>query len=157
MATMAMSAPGATFRHHPISCFAAGFLSVMVFQMGAWAILYALGILPNPPFSYNATKPFGVPQIWSWAFWGGAWGLVFGIVERWFPQGPGYYLAAFVFGALACSLALWFIVFPLKGLPMAAGWKPVMMLIHLGLHGAFGLGLALLLTYRDGRLQVLRA
>ena len=156
MTTVAMGAARATFRHHPASCFAAGFISVMIFQMGCWALLYALGAIPSPPFSYNPTKPLGVPQIWSWAFWGGVWGVVFGVAERWFPKGPMYYLAAFAFGAVAPTLALWFIVFPLKGMPLAAGWKPVPMLIHVLMHGVFGLGVGVLLTYRAGRLQVLR-
>jgi hypothetical protein len=125
--------------------------------MAAWAILYALGIIPRPPFSYDPTKPFGVPQIWSWAFWGGVWGLVYWVAERWFPEGPMYYLAAFIFGAIGPSLALWFIVFPLKGLPLAAGWNPATMLVHLVLHGCFGLGIALVLSYRDGRVQAVRA
>ena len=157
MTVMTLSSSTAGFRHHPLSCFAAGFISVFVFQMAAWAILYALGMIPNPPFSYAPTKPFGVPQIWSWSFWGGVWGLVFGLVERWFPQGPRYYVAAFLFGATATVLVLWFIVFPLKGLPVAAGWKPLTMLSHVIMHGCFGLGVGLLLTYRDGRLQMLRA
>jgi hypothetical protein len=52
---------------------------------------------------------------------------------------------------------LWFIVFPLKGIPIAAGWKPLTMLFHVIMHGCFGLGIGVLLTYRDGRLQMLRA
>src|SRR5437870_10304215 len=63
MTTATLSTVAAGFRHHPISCFAAGFISVLVFQMGAWGIMYALGMTPNPPFGYAPTKPFGVPQI----------------------------------------------------------------------------------------------
>jgi hypothetical protein len=147
----------AGFRHPPLSCFAAGFISVLLFQMAAWSVLYALGMTPNAPFGYAPTKPFAVPQIWSFAFWGGLWGLVFGYVERWFPQGPMYYVAAFLFGAIAPVLVLWFIVLPLKGIPVAAGWKPMTMLFHVIMHGCFGLGIGVLLTYRDGRLQMLRA
>jgi len=157
MTTLTLSNAAAGFRHDPLSCFAAGFISVLVFQMGAWAVLHLLGLLPIAPFAYAPTKPFGVPQIWSWAFWGGVWGLVFGLVERWFPAGPKYYLAAFLFGAIATVLVLWFVVFPLKGLPVAAGWKPLTMLAHVIMHGCFGLGVGLVLTYRDGRLQMLRA
>src|SRR6266566_3380106 len=76
MTTATLSTVAAGFRHHPISCFAAGFISVLVFQMGAWAIMYALGMTTNAPFGYAPTKPFGVPQIWSFAFWGGVWGLI---------------------------------------------------------------------------------
>ena len=73
------------------------------------------------------------------------------------PRRPDVLFAAFVFGATAPVLVLWFIVFPLKGVPIAAGWKPLTMLFHILVHGCFGLGLGVLLTYRDGRLQTLRA
>src|SRR6266498_2258501 len=93
MTITTLGTAAASFRHHSLSCFAAGFISVLVFQMGAWAIMYALGMTPNAPLGYAPTKPFGVPQIWSFAFWGGVWGLIFGSVERWFPEGPVYYVA----------------------------------------------------------------
>jgi len=157
MTTTLLGTAAAGFRHHPLSCFAAGFISVVVFQMGAWAIMHALGMTPNAPFGYAPTKPFGVPQIWSFAFWGGVWGLIFGSVERWFPEGPLYYVAAFLFGAIAPVLVLWFVAFPLKGAPVAAGWSPMIMLFHVIMHGCFGLGIGLQLIYRDGRLQMLRA
>jgi hypothetical protein len=98
-----------------------------------------------------------VPLIWSYAFWGGVWGLVYGAVERYFPEGILYYVVAFLFGAIVVDLVLWFVVFPLKVRPMAAGWNATEMLKHVFVHGCFGLGLGLLLTYRDGRLQMLRA
>jgi hypothetical protein len=67
---------GAWFRYSPISLFAAGFISVLVFQMGALAILNAFGFTPATPFAATRTWPLGVPQTWSWAFWGGVWGLL---------------------------------------------------------------------------------
>jgi hypothetical protein len=139
-------AAGGLLRYHPIVLFVAGALAVLVFQMGTVAILHAFGQVP-PPFSYAASKPMGVPQIWSWAFWGGVWGLVYGAVEQRFPKGPLYYLAAFVFGAIVPTLVLWFVVFPLRGAPMAAGWEAKRMIIHLINHGMFGLGIALLLKW----------
>jgi hypothetical protein len=132
------------FRYHPIVLFVAGAISVLVFQHGTIAIMHALG-LTDPPFAYRATKPMGVPQIWSWAFWGGVWGIVYGALEQRFPKGPAYYLTAFLFGAILPTLVLWFVAFPLQGRPMAAGWNPTRMIIQVILHGAFGLGIALLL------------
>jgi hypothetical protein len=155
MTTTTLGTAAAGYRHHPLSCFAAGFIAVLVFHQGAWAILHAFGAFP-PPFPYQASQPFGVPMIWSYAFWGGIWGLVYGAVERYFPQGVMYYVTAFLFGAILTDLVLWFVVFPLKGQPMAAGWNVIEMLKHFFLHGCFGLGIGLLLTYRDGRLRMLR-
>src|SRR5688500_18293957 len=106
MSTMSVAKGGGLLRHNVLVLFAAGFLSVLVFQAGFSAILHALGFIPNPPFGYGATKPLGVPAIWSFAFWGGVWGIVFGLVEKYFPQGPMYYVCAFLFGAIAPVLVL---------------------------------------------------
>ena len=61
--TTTAGAHASVFRHSIISCFAAGFISVLLFQMGAIAILHALGLVPFQPFGYAATKPLGIPQI----------------------------------------------------------------------------------------------
>jgi hypothetical protein len=134
------------FRYSPIVLFIAGAISVLVFQMGTIAVLHALG-LAGAPFAYGATKPMGVPQTWSFAFWGGVWGVIYGLVEQRFPRGPMYYATAFIFGAILPTLVLWFVVFPLKGLPMAAGWNANRMIAQLLAHGMFGLGIALLLKW----------
>ena len=139
-------AVGQLFRYSPIVLFLAGAVSVLLFQMGTIALLHALGYA-GQPFGYAATKPMGVPQTWSFAFWGGVWGIVYGLVEQRFPKGPLYYGAAFLFGAIVPTLVLWFVVFPLKGLPMAAGWNATRMIVHLLAHGMFGLGIALLLKW----------
>jgi hypothetical protein len=143
MSTITVARGGGLLRHNIVCLFAAGFISVLVFQMGANAILHALGLGPQP-FGYAATKPFGVPAVWSFAFWGGVWGIVFGLIEKYFPQGPMYYVCAFLFGAIAPSLVLWFIVFPIKGIPVAAGWNVQRMALQVLAHGCFGLGVGVL-------------
>jgi hypothetical protein len=77
---------GSWFRYSPVFLFAAGFISVLVFQQGAHAILYAIGLIPSASFSASRTWPLEVPQIWSFAFWGGVWGLAYGFFEKWFPE-----------------------------------------------------------------------
>jgi hypothetical protein len=122
---------------------------VLVFQQGALAVLNAVGFTPATPFSGAQTWPLGVPQIWSFAFWGGVWGLVYGFVEKWFPKKLlSYLIVATLFGAVFPTLVLWFVVFPLKGAPAAAGWDQMRMALHAMIHGAWGLGTALLLRYR---------
>ena len=134
---------GGLFRHNVVCLFAAGFISVLVFQSGANAILHGFG-LAGQPFAYAPTRPFGVPAVWSSAFWGGIWALAFGLAEKCFPAGPMYYVCAFLFGAIAPVLVLWFIVFPIKGVPMAAGWDVQRMLIQMLVHGCYGLGVGIL-------------
>jgi hypothetical protein len=134
---------GGLFRHNVLLLFAAGFISVLVFQAGATAILHAYG-LANQPFNYTRTRPFGVPTVWSGAFFGGLWALVFGLVEKRFPRAPLYYACAFLFGAIAPVLVLWFVVSPIKGNPIAAGWNVQRMAIQMLVHGCFGLGVGIL-------------
>jgi hypothetical protein len=135
---------GGLFRHSIVVLFVAGFMSVLVFQSGATAILHALGYVASPPFGYAATKPLGVPAVWSAAFWGGLWGLVFGLAEKRFPQGVLYYVCAFLFGAIVPVLVLWFVVMPIKGGVIASGWNVQRMAIQMLVHGCYGLGVGIL-------------
>jgi hypothetical protein len=51
----------------------AGALSVIVFHQAVAALLFALGITERMPYSMQPSAPFGVPQLWSIAFWGRLW------------------------------------------------------------------------------------
>jgi hypothetical protein len=139
---------GGLFQHNPFTLFFAGALAVLLFHQGAIAIFNVFGYA-GPPFSYTKTQPWGVPLIWSFVFWGGVWGLLYGLAESRFPQGPAYFLAAFLFGAIFPVLVLWFVVFPLKHQPIAAGWNVTRMWVQVLIHGAWGLGLGILLKWRS--------
>src|SRR3954463_3406600 len=102
--------------------FVAGALAVITFHQGAVAVLTSLGALSSDIYSLRPVPPFGVPQIVSQAFWGGVWGIVFAETVPLFRRDAGYWVAALVLGALILPLAGWFIVAPLKGQPIAAGW-----------------------------------
>jgi hypothetical protein len=61
--------------------------------------------------------------------------------------------AAIIFGAIAPTLVAWFVVAPLKGQALAAGWVPARMAIGPIVNGAWGLGTAIglcLLGRRQG-------
>lgn len=119
--------------------FISGAVSVLLFHQGAAALLYALGLTPNAPYSFNATQPFGIAQIWSLAFWGGVWGAVLAaILAR--LHGGAFIVGAAVFGAVLPTLVAWLIVAPLKGQPVAAGFAPMAMLIGPIVNAAWGLG-----------------
>jgi hypothetical protein len=119
--------------------FVSGAASVLVFHQGAAALLYALELTTRAPYSMQPTSPLGVAQIWSIAFWGGVWGA---ILAATFARLDGARLlaAALVFGAVFPTLVAWFIVAPLKGQPMAAGFVPMAMMIGPIVNGAWGLG-----------------
>ena len=48
-----------------------------------------------------------------------------------------YWITALAFGALLPSMVAWFVVSPLKGLPVAGGWKPANLMMLLLLNGAW--------------------
>ena len=119
--------------------FLAGAVGVLVFHQGALAMLHSLGFTANTPYSIKATAPWGVPQIWSSAFWGGVWGVLLAMALRRF-DGPRLVVAATLFGAIVPTLVAWFVVAPLKHQPMAAGLVLAAMMIGPIVNAAWGLG-----------------
>lgn len=125
-----------------LAAFAAGFVSTVLFHQGVLALLHAAGAVPRAAWSWAPVPPFGVPSFLSLAFWGGLWGLpLWWLIRR--RTGAAYWLHALLWGALLPSLVALFIVFPLKGLPLAGGWDPKLLVGALLLNGAWGLGVAL--------------
>ncbi|RCJ33798.1 hypothetical protein A6769_23995 [Nostoc punctiforme NIES-2108] len=125
--------------------FIAGFVSVLLFHQGVLALLHAVNFTPRAPYSTASTQPLGIPQIWSNAFWGGIWGLIWVVIAPRFRHNKNYWLGALVFGAIAPTLVAWFVVAPLKGQPLAGGWKFVGIVTGLLVNGAWGVGTAGLL------------
>ena len=124
--------------------FIAGFVSTLLFHQGALALLYSAGISPKAPFAMAATAPFQVPAVISLAFFGGLWGIALWLAIRGLPD-LRFWTLALVLGAIGPSIVALFIVFPLKGMPMAGGWDPKIIVGALILNGAWGLGVALLM------------
>ena len=142
-----------------VIAFFSGFTAVLLFHQGVLSILHAVGFTPVAPFPMQPTKPFGLPQIWSLAFWGGVWGLVLAGVDRRFPRGAGYWVAACIFGAIFPSLVAWLVVFPMKGLRAGGGWHASGLATGLMINGGWGVGTALLLQglskgWRSGGLSM---
>ncbi|HEX9463884.1 MAG TPA: hypothetical protein VGB82_14895 [Alphaproteobacteria bacterium] len=134
-----------SFRHSIASLFIAGFIATIVFHQAVFSVWYLMGTVPNPPFNFARTAPFGVPAIWSLAFFGGLWGIAYGWVENKFPDGAMYWIAALIFGALGPTLVGRLIVAPLKGQPIVLDfslWRGFL------INGVWGLGTAALLRWR---------
>ena len=93
-----------------VAGFVAGFVAVLLFHQGMATILNAAHFGTIREFPTGLTHPFGVPKIWSLAFWGGIWGIVLALIFLRFPQGAGYWIGALVFGAIAPSLVAWLVV-----------------------------------------------
>ena len=129
-----------------LRAFIAGFVSTLVFHQGVLALLHAGGISPRAAFNMDKVPPLGVPQVISLAFWGGLWAIGLAYALRSQAAG-GYWLWWIVLGALLPSIVALFVVFPLKGMPMAGGWDPKVIVGALILNGAWGFGCALILRY----------
>lgn len=133
----------------PLTGFAAGFLAVPFCHQLVLAVLYAAGIAPFAPFNLEPVAPLGIPSFLSVSFWGGVWGVVFALVDGRFPAAR-YWLGAFAFGAILPTLVALFLVVPLKGGPVGAGFAPAVWLTAVLINGAWGLGTGLGLRMLPG-------
>ena len=105
------------------AAFAAGFISVLVFHQGVWALYGAAGKAPSPAWNMAPVPPLGVPTVLSSSFWGGLWGIVLAWLLPLAAPSMGYWPAAIILGALLTSLVALMVVAPLKGRPFAGGWS----------------------------------
>ena len=133
-----------------VAGFVAGFVATLLFHQVILALLWRLGVAPVGPFPMAATWPFGIPAVWSLAFWGGIWGIFFALVEPHFPR-QAYWTIAFIFGALLPSLVAFVVVLPLKGPPVGGGWNLNRLLAAFLINGAWGVGTGLILKMLLGR------
>jgi hypothetical protein len=122
--------------------FLAGAVAALVFHQGTLGLLNMLGMTERAPFSLQPTEPYGVPQLWSLAFWGGVWGVLLAALLRRY-DGAALVAAALVTGAVLPTLVAWFLVAPLKGQPLAAGFEATAMAVGLIVNAAWGLGTGL--------------
>ena len=112
-----------------------GAIAVLLFHQGVVAVLHNWGVVPNPPFVLEPTRPFGVPVVASLAFWGGVWGAVLAAsLAR--LRGAALVLASTAFGAAFPTLVAWLVVAPLKERPVVLG-------VALAVNAAWGLGTGL--------------
>jgi hypothetical protein len=136
--------------------FIAGFLAALIFHQLTLALLWGVGLAPFGPFPMAPTHPFGIPAVFSLAFWGGVWGIIFAMISRSFPRGAGYWVTAFLFGAILPSIIALLVVLPLKGRPMGGGWHAPLLITAFLINGAWGIGTGLILKALSGRVGRLR-
>lgn len=122
--------------------FVAGAIAVVVAHQTMILVLHLLGFLPNFPWSLRPNA-WGVPQLLNQMFWGGVWGMVFGLVAP-FLGGLKTWALGLVMGMGGNAILGNWILLPLvfnRGTFMA-GYAPQRMIIGLLIGGAFGLGWA---------------
>jgi hypothetical protein len=130
--------------------FLAGAISVLLFHQGVIALMHTLDFTQRVPYQMQPTDPFGVPRLLSLVFWGGVWGVIFAALLR-SLDGVRLVVASLLLGAVLPTLIAWFVVAPLKGQPMAAGFAPLAVAFGLIVNGAWGLGTGLGLALFGGK------
>jgi len=123
--------------------FVAGAVVVLTVFQATLYLFYAIGALDSPPPDHSPTKPFGVPVVFSSAFFGGLWGILFAMLEPRLPRGAGFWVAALAFGIVPLNLVLWFVVAPLKGYSVGFGFAPKDVVINIVLQASWGFGMAI--------------
>ena len=122
--------------------FIAAAIAVLTFHQGMIAALHAVGWVPFVPYRTTPVPPFGMPAIVSNCFWGGLYGAAFGLLMPRFTW--PLWLCGLILGLIAVLVG-WFIVAPIKGLPIAGGWVPMNMLRSIVINGSFGVGVGIIL------------
>ena len=124
--------------------FVAAVIAVLIFHQGTSALLNAAGVPTVAPYGMNPVPPFGVPMLVNRCFWGGLYGLALGLALPWLPRAPMWLLGL---GVGLCSVLVgWFVVAPVKGLPVAGGFVPARMLTTIVINGVWGIGIGLILS-----------
>lgn len=132
--------------------FAAGVLAVLTFHQITILIMSTAGLIQGQAYSFQGGPPWGVPRVINQAFWGGLWGCVYALIADRLPgSGPKSWLAGLVFGVLGPVMVGWFVVAPIKGLPMAGGWVPTRMMNSIIINGMFGVGVAAIWPLLHGK------
>jgi hypothetical protein len=127
-----------------VKAFAAGFASTLVFHQGLLTLFHLAAIVPRAPYDLTPVPPLGIPAVISLALWGGAWGVaIWPFLKN--VYGAAYWVRALVISTIASGSVTLFIVSPLKGMPIAGGWNPKIIVSTLVLNGTWGLGMALLM------------
>jgi hypothetical protein len=122
--------------------FVAAAISVLTFHQGMVDALHALGVSPFTAYSARPIPPFGVPLIADLCFWGGLYGLVFGLLLPRFTW--PLWLCGVILGIVAALVSM-FVVAPIKGGALAFGWHAWPMARSLLINGFWGLGVGLIL------------
>lgn len=121
----------------------AAVLAVLTIHQGMIGLLHAIGWLPRGPYQLGPTGPLRVPVLVNLCFWGGLYGLAYGLALPRLPRAPAWLLGLGL--GLVAVLVGWFVVAPSRGQPMAGGFVPWRMMISLLINLPWGVATALIL------------
>ncbi|MBL8675440.1 MAG: hypothetical protein JNL07_11170 [Rhodospirillales bacterium] len=124
--------------------FFAGAVAIVAFHQVGFLVLTQLGVIKATTYAMTATKPLGVPLIFSYMFWGGLWGVVGAFLVPRLPAGLTGAVGWILFAMIVPTLANWFIVAPLKGAALGNGFRAPGVYIAPLVYAFWGLGMWLL-------------
>ena len=127
--------------------FVAAVIAVLTFHQGMWALLHVLdlqGLKMPAAYPFDGVPPWHVPRIVNLCFWGGLYGIVFGLLLPRFRL--PIWLCGVITGFIAAFVGL-VIVSAIKGTPIGAGWVVLSWVRSLLINGSWGLGLGLILPF----------
>jgi len=134
--------------HSPAKRAAFGFLAaaiaVLTFHQGMWEILHLTGMGMPSWFPMDPVPPWGVPKLLNLCFWGGLYGIAFGLLMPKFSL--PMWLCGLITGLIAAIVGL-LLVPAIKGLPVGAGWIPMNWVKSFLINGSWGLGLGIILPF----------
>lgn len=139
----------------PLLGFIAAALSVVAVHQTIVMILHQLGLLPVQPWSMQPTGPWGTPTLVNQMFWGGLWGVVYGLIGNRLP-GREAWMRGVVFGLIVSVIGNFILVPLIKSQPLFMGGDikkiSLILLIHIG----FGVGTALIFSLLKSLIRVPR-
>ena len=126
--------------------FVAGFVAILVFHQLGFHVANELGLTRAGIYNMKPVPPFGVPTILSSAFWGGLWGIAAAFVVPRLPSPLNGALGWILFAGIIVTLANWFIVLPIKGIPVGGGFRMPGVIAAPVVYAFWGFGMWLIAT-----------
>ena len=134
--------------------FIAAVISVLIFHQGMWAALHTLalpGLAMPPPYPIDPIPPWSIPRIMNLCFWGGLYGIVFGLT---LPRLTApLWLCGLGLGVIAALVGI-LVVPAVKGLPIGSGWLLLNWVRSLLINGFWGIGVGLILPQLMARVPL---
>ena len=125
--------------------FVAAAISVLTFHQAMWAALHVLdipGLGMPPPYPTSPVPPWDVPRILDLCFWGGLYGVVFGLV---LPRLTApLWLCGLLLGLIAALVGI-LVVPAIKGMPIGSGWVLLNWVRSFLINGFWGIGVGIIL------------
>jgi hypothetical protein len=124
--------------------FVAAAISVLTFHQGMVGLLHLLnlpGLGAGAPYDITGVPPLEVPRVLDLCFWGGLYGVAFGLLVPKFTW--PLWLCGLITGIIA-SLVGMFIVAAIKSQPLGADWVVLNWVRSFLINGSFGVGLGLI-------------